>query len=430
MNEKLELSQVLAGYTPEEIAKAGVESMGLHGIRVIKDLWHDYAAIPERNDTKTGPAMHTSGSGAEKGVADYSNPAPQIGITEQYDKFSQQNIEEFGKMSSAMKANTDAVLAGIGALTEAVKALSVKSEEKKEEHKEEEKKEEMKSASAPKIAALWSELGDLESAVAKAENEIQDINGLNSAKEHIESAERYLDQVEQHELSEMVGMKAMVAIQSGWRSLAKATKLNSYDLKGYGNQVDAQVPGDETKDASMDDLKSAEAKAEFYAGRAGRIRKAKGLTPVVTAKKGEDCADGPKMEAKAEDKPEDKKEEHKPEEMKAELANLEKSFNERIKFLTDKIEQTTGTKAPTMTPIFMKSQGITSDSAAKTLNDRIQASIEAGELTEEDGDTCRSITNMYQAVGKGHVSSAIVESRVNAAPLAVQSFFNSMEAQN
>ena len=425
MNEKQNLTEVLANYTPEEIAKAGVESMGLHGIRVIKDLWHDYAAIPERNDTKTGPAMHSSGSGAEKAVENYSNPAPQIGITEQYDKFTQQNIEEFGKMHSAMKAQGDALLAAVNTLTEKVASLG-KAEEKKEEHKEEEKKEEMKSASAPKIASLWAELGDLESAVAKAENEIQDINGLNSAKEHIESAERYLDQVEQHELSEMVGMKAMVAIQSGWRSLAKATKLNAYDLKGYGNQVDAQTPGDETKDASSDDLKSAEAKADFYAARVNRMRKANGLAekksevaPAVTAT----------PEVKAEEKPEEKKEE-KPEEMKAELNDFVKSTNERIKFLTDRIEAVTGNKAPTMTPIFMKSQGITSDSLAKTLNDRISASIEAGELTEEEGDTARSITNMYQAVGKGHVSATIVANRVNAAPLAVQSFFNSMEVQN
>lgn len=425
MNEKLELAQILAQHTPEEIAKAGVESMGLHGIRVIKDLWHDYHAIPERNDTKTGPAMHSSGQGAEVGVANYSNPAPQIGIVEEYDKFTKQNIEEFGKMHSAMKAQSDALLAAVNTLAEKVASLS-KAEEKKEEPKMEEKKEADCKSATPKVAALWAELGDLEEAVAKAENEIQDINGLNTAKEHIEAAERYLDQVEQHELSEMVGMKAMVAIQSGWRSLAKATKLNAYDLKGYGNQVDAQVPGDETKDASMDDLKSAEAKSAFYASRVERMRKAKGIKSEVAPA----TVTPATPEVKAEDKPEEKKEEHKPEEMKAELNDFVKSTNERIKFLTDQIEKVTGSKTPTMTPIFMKSQGITSDSAAKTLNERIQASIDAGELTEEDGDTCRSITNMYQAVGKGHVSAAIVASRVNAAPLAVQSFFNSMEAQN
>jgi len=139
--EKNNLVEMLANSTPEELAKAVQEAMGLGGIRVIKDLWFDHGtdmhSNPERNDTKTGPAMHSSGAGADKAIASYSNPAPQVGLVEQYEEFTRKNIEGWGNLYTGMKAMSDKLETGLAALLDHFK--KAEEEEKKEEKKEEEK---------------------------------------------------------------------------------------------------------------------------------------------------------------------------------------------------------------------------------------------------------------------------------------------------
>jgi len=287
MDETQKALELLASIPTADLAKAVKDAKGLEGIRIIKDLWEDMHAIPERNDTKTGPAMHSSGSGADKAISEYSNPAPQVGLAMQYEKFTEQNIEGWGRMSAGMKSMNDTLTTGFGALTE---LLSKKAEDEKEEKKEEkeEKKEEKKSEDdmheghegheskhsaaeckghgkslTEKLASIWEQLGELEEAYAKADATAPEVESM------IEKAEDHLEVAEGNPaIGNQEAVKAMVSINTGWKSLSKATGLSSYDLHGYGNQEDAQVPGDSTKDQSKKDLKAAKAKAAYFASKA------------------------------------------------------------------------------------------------------------------------------------------------------------------
>src|SRR5579863_6179155 len=130
--EKNNLVEMLANSTPEELAKAVQDALGIGGIRIIKDLWSDHGTDmhtnPDRNDTKTGPAMHSAGAGADKAIASYSNPAPQVGLAEQYEEFTRKNIEGWGNLYTAMKG----METGLAAILDHFKKAE---EEKKKEEK-------------------------------------------------------------------------------------------------------------------------------------------------------------------------------------------------------------------------------------------------------------------------------------------------------
>ena len=449
MDQKQAL-ELLTSIPAADLAKAVKDAKGLEGIRIIKDLWEDYGAIPDRNDTKTGPAMHSSGSGADKAIAEYSNPAPQVGITEQYQKFTEQNIEGWGKMHSAFKSMNDTLTTGFGALTE---LLSKAEEEKKEEKKEEEKKEEHKAEGemheghegheskhpaaeckghgkslSEKLASIWEQLGELEEAYGKADTTDANVESMIvNAESHLEAAEATPASGNQE------AMKAIVSINTGWNSLAKATGLSRYDLHGYGNQEDAQVPGDSTSDQSKKDLKAAKAKAAYFTSKSDRMEKALGLKKADEEKKEEKKEEEHKMEEKKSDAPTPPVAEVKSEEIEALKAQVTKneefmkSVNERIAFLQKRQEEVTGNKAPTMLPIILKSGGIKTDDVASTLNDRVESAVESGELTDDGAGMARNLISRYQAAGKGHITTDMVNQQLRLAPLEVQNFFQSFE---
>lgn len=479
MDEK-QIQDLILNSSPEVVAKAVKDAMGLGGIRIIKDLWEDYNAMPDRSELKTGPAMHSSGSGAEKALDQYSNPAPQISITEQYDKFTAQNIENYKHLEGSMKAMAEKFEKALTDVTNMIKA---------KEEKKEEKEPEKKSASSAKLASYWEKLGELEEAFAKAEDESKDIAGLEAARELIEKAEKHLEEVEAHEKEEEKegsAMKALVAINLGWRTLAKATGLSSYGLQGYGNQKDEAVGGDENADAANKDFKAEgkafylalkakhekeekekkkamycakfdEGEAEKFAGafenftKAGleqaeavskgahmKLRKALkkyasklgkskliGTTPAEAAKSGDTPAtpavEGPSVALNAQV-------DAIKADFDAKTKELEKSFSDRVAILNSRMNEVTGGKAPGMVPVILKSGGIKSDNVAQSMNDKIDSAVEKGEMTDEHASVARGLVSRYQAVGKGAVSAHIVEQQLERAPVEVQSFFRKVEA--
>lgn len=475
MDEK-QIQELILNTSPEQLAKAVKDAKGLEGIRIIKDLWEDYHALPERSETKTGPAMHSSGSGVDKAIAEYSNPAPQIGITEQYDKFAKLNVEGFGHMTSTMKALGDDIKAGFGVLADLLKAKDEKKEDKKEEP-------EKKSATSEKLASYWNKLGELEEAYAKAEDESKDVAGLEAARELIEKAEKHLEEVEAHEKEEdkdHSAMKALTAINLGWRTLVKATGLNSYDLRGYGNQKDEAVTGDENADNANKDFKGegkafylalkakhkkdekAKKKAMYCAkfkdgeaekcasafehftkagleqgdaagkGTHMKLRKALkryakkakliGTTPAEAATKADAApAKTPEVTAQVD---------ALKAEFDAKTKELEKSFNERVGLLNQRMAEVTGGKAPAMVPVILKSGGIKSDNAAQAMNDKIEKAVENGEMTDEHAAMARGLVSRYQAAGKGSVSVNYVNQQLDRAPIEVQHFFEEVSKAN
>lgn len=440
--EKSQALEMILSMAPDELAKAVKDAKGLEGIRIIKDLWEDYHALPERNDTKTGPAMHSSGSGADKAVHEYSNPAPQVGLTEAYKEFTEKNIEGWGKMHEAFKSlSTD--------IKDAILAVAKKAEEEKAEEKKEEKKEEPEAKSEPEkdaepncksnVSSMWDQLGDLETAFSKAEehDEKKDVEGLEEARNHIEKAEKELEAVEAHEKKESANqqaMKAQVFINLGWKALAKATGLNSYDLKGYGNQEDSAVAGDSTSDQSKQDYKAAKAKAHYYSLKAKSLEKSLGIksdvAPVaapVAAVTAPAVTEAPVAAPSLEVSPETKAEIAS---LKAELEKnreFAKASAARVEELNKRIEGVTGRAMPPMTPVVFKSAGIKSAALATSLNEKVEAAVESGEMNEDHAGTARNLIDRYVAAGKGYISPDIVNQQVGHAAIEVQNFFARLE---
>ena len=453
--DKKQLIETILAVTPDELAKAMNEAMGLGGIRIIKDLWADgeFHKNPERDTTKTGPTMISSGSGADKAMAEYSNPAPQVGLVEQYDMFTRKNIEGWGEFHSAMKSTLGEFSKD---LKDALAILVAKAEEMKE--KKEEKKSpdpdpdpdpkkkspdpdpdpDPKHKSTVSVSSLWESLGEVEEALSKAEShdEKKDVEGLKEAREHIEKAEHALEAVESHEKKEMAhqeSMKAQVSINLAWASLMKATGLNRYDLHGYGNQSDSAEPGDSTSDRSKHDLKAAKSKAKYYDLKVKALEKSLGMKSEEKKeeKKSPDPDPDPDPKKKSPDPDPDPK-------MKAELTALQeelvrqqefiKASNIRISEMNARMEQVAGHALPPITPVILKG-GLGSAAATGILNDRIEAAVEAGMLSEETGTAgiARGLVDRYAASAKGFIALDIVNRQRMSAPPEVKGFFDQLE---
>ncbi len=96
-----------------------IPSDKMEDMKDVIDLWNDPNGEhknPGRGEIVTGPAERASGDGAPKMIAEYSSPAPQQGLTEQYAQF-QRMLDGWGK-SFTDKLNPvlsrhDAALKGI-----------------------------------------------------------------------------------------------------------------------------------------------------------------------------------------------------------------------------------------------------------------------------------------------------------------------------
>lgn len=103
--------------TPDDIAKAATimgddqlakaVSQQLRPGEEIASLWDEgeFHKAPTKEQIKTGPAQHASGSGAEKMIAEYSNPAPQDGTV----MTPMRVAEELGQMRGYMKSQGDMI---------------------------------------------------------------------------------------------------------------------------------------------------------------------------------------------------------------------------------------------------------------------------------------------------------------------------------
>jgi hypothetical protein len=446
-----QLLDALLATEPAELAKAINETMGLHGIRHIKDVWSDeqYHGVPTRDEIKTGPAHHASGAGVEHALSEYSNPAAMIpgSLAETYEKFTKTVVENFGTYQSTMKSEIEGLntsfTTALGAIADKLDQLiTAKAEDKKEMKKEEkeEKEDDMKKSS---IALLWKSLGDLEEALAKAEDGSGDLTRLADVRTFIENAEHALDETEKAELIEQSLPKAQVAVNLGWQALVKATGLSRYGLEGRGNQKDEAVAWSEDQEK---EILKAEAKARIAIDNLDRLRKALGLTKAE------------EKEEKKEEKKEMKEEYKKSEEtaataapvvpdqttdtsnvdaLKGELSELTKTnteiaasmkaINERVTFLNNRIEQVTGHTTPKMVPVMIKSKGISSNELFKSMNDKLFATFESGEMSEDEMLEAKSLLDKYRSANAGHISVQTVNQLCDKASVSVQRFIDSFE---
>lgn len=93
----------------EELMKAAHSAQALTTTELVQDRWtegHGHA-VPTREEIRTGPPQASSGGGAERFVREYSNPAPQDGLTQEAMRLQ----EMLGSMRAYMRSLGDQVSA-------------------------------------------------------------------------------------------------------------------------------------------------------------------------------------------------------------------------------------------------------------------------------------------------------------------------------
>jgi hypothetical protein len=439
---KEDLQALLAKLPKEELAKAVKDYYGFDGIRYITDLWHDQHKVLDAKETTAGPSMVQSGEGADKAMKDYSNPAPQIGITKEYEELMSNGVAVFEEVKMAAKAIVEAAKN----INEAAKSL--------------------KTDKAIAKSELWSKLSDIQKVIAKAESagiELVDAGLLNVARKLVEEAEKHIGIVESNELAdarELASLKAKGALSDAWDALFKARALDRYGLKGDGNQSDSAVKDSEgssieeknigkegemlnkAKSEKKDkkDKKSKKEKAAklIYKAMKAKVKLGEASSEDVAAAQsayfsakaerlGQAVVKAAEKEEKKEKEPmhEDAKEEKKEtmkESAKSEVSpEYVKAVADRVNLLESNIKN--NSHRPTVVPILFKAAGIKSDDMAQNLYTKIEDAIEAGALSEDEAVTARGLVGRYRSAGEGNIPATIVNKQLDQAPVAVQDLF-------
>lgn len=468
----------------DELAKAVKEIHGLSGTEHIHELWQDLHGIPKAGEeVVSGPAMISSGSGTEKAVKEYTNPAPQVGVTKEYSEFATVLADFKESFSSTAKSVVDSMKSFSDTISNSsAKIITAKAEGR-----------EVKAESA--LVKAWNDLAELETAIAKAdiEGEEKDIEGLDTAKDAVEDAEKHLDEVKDHEVEELAGMKsinrAYMSIQRGWTALSKATALARFGLTGEGNQKDEAVPDharqkvNETVEGMDGSTGVAEAKSQFRAVRKAHedgMEKKDPEAKAMYCAKVEDPAEHEKLgnamshfhhavtgrahpadeaahkavrdalhkyasamtpEHKAEvehhghlTREHDKKlEAEQKAEGAATSAGMEKLASDlqatRAELAAVKAEFNQNTRMPAVVPIVMKSGA----SSANTIDKMNQAIIDArtsGELNPDNAMIASRIVNHLQQAAAGHLSENLVKAEISSADPQVRTFLDSFSVAN
>ena len=127
MNSELDTASTFAKFA--QFFKS-VPNDKLQDMTDVLDQWSPADGLhgnPSRAEIVTGPAQAASGAGAVRMVTDYSDPAPQQGLTQQYAEF-QRMLNEFGKsltnqINPILARHDQALGALMGVFGEARKAL-------------------------------------------------------------------------------------------------------------------------------------------------------------------------------------------------------------------------------------------------------------------------------------------------------------------
>jgi hypothetical protein len=95
--------------TDLEIGKAteGMTSQSLDAGQIVQDRWHQGQGhtVPGAEKIKIGPVQEASGGGAEKMVAEYSHPAPQVHLQMEAERLA----AEMGSMRGYMRSHAEAI---------------------------------------------------------------------------------------------------------------------------------------------------------------------------------------------------------------------------------------------------------------------------------------------------------------------------------
>lgn len=447
----IDLTDVLKNADPAEIAVAIKSAYGMHGIRTISDMWDNAALdlhkLPSSHEIPSGPAMTSSGAGAESAVSSYSNPAAQMGLMEKYREFEglisgfQDKLSNVGKSHDAVKANVEKLEEAVGNIL-AVQKRKMEEDEvvkakKDKEHSE--KMEKLKMKARKKMVKSHLSLAELTAAVQKAaEFEAVDPALIAKAKKYMIKASTSSDAFIESDAKGIIekaikaSIKTQKSLKKAWAALIKAERpaLAAHGLHGYGNQKDEAEPDSGHEKVEGEAAKSF-LKGSIKEVALGGLRllseiKANGGTLPGTVKADEVPAaikaEEKKEEEKKEEKHEEKKEEHEPEK-KAEAPKedpFKKAVVERLAALENKAASTPN--KPNIIPVILKS-GIQSDGLMKVWVERLMEASKEHTMSDEGIAKARNLLDRFRAAAKGRLEISNVQLQLEKSDDEVRNFF-------
>lgn len=359
--------------TDEALTKA---AQNLTESEMVSDRWQAGQVHQGANkeQIKTGPQAQSSGDGAERMVAHYSDTQAQHGTTLTAESLSR----ILGPINSSMKSLIDVVTVQqkqITAMSEYLKA-----EAEKEEDEDSDSMEESEEKAKAKIKKAKRLISKAEDADDKAET-----------KSYLKKAGV--------ELGFALYSALEVAGVTGDNTLAKSIREIA---KEAGIKVVAKAE-DEEKDEEKKDDDAEKAKTDADAA-------AKALADAAAA-----ATAAPDAAAKA----------------IADLPNKMKTIDEALLGLTVLSTTVKGmmdvisgkAKVSDLVPDFSKAapeQGVTVE--------HIEKAVEAGALSDSEGDIALDVLSKFGAVNAGTLPAEIAKSRLDRAPTAVKALFADKKA--
>lgn len=348
----------------------------------VKDLWTDMTmnATPERGEIKTGPAEHASGSGAEKMIREYSEPAPQVALAEAYKKFDAL-LSDFTYMKSAL-----------GDVTGALSFIITKSVSKGRTSEQVAKALE---TARINLAVLKATKGDA-SAIAKAEKSItrltaeqellRSLDGL-SLKDAMTRIGALTAKAEEEEEEVNITVNEEEKEKAEKAGYAKAAQ----DLTAF---VDALAKGDEAAQTKALESAPETVKACLTALKTG-----------FTVKKANDThgADGKFGEKGDATSPSDKEKEDKVKSLQAQIDEIAKSMGK---------QSANGDKIPNL-----------SGAGEASVRDRVVKAITDGEFSNGADITAQSLLQQYDMVQSGKLGKEVFDRNLSLAPPSVKAVF-------
>lgn len=422
--------KALAVYEENQLGKSMAEhSQTDEHTERVTDLWNqgEFHRNPSREQIKVGPAEAASGGGAERMVKDYSHPAPQMGVTEQNDRFA----AELGAMRGYMKSMADGhnglakdftkfcsdVHGVIGTLAEQNKRLVTVTGgllAKAEESEEKEEDKEKAKACATDASLSFGKAQKL-FAKAKKAREAAKADGIAEG------------------ISKSLKDQARLLRQAGLRQLAKA-QTQATAGQGYASETMKAITAlVEAKPALKADMDAIEHKEEKEEEKAKKMKKAM-KKALKAAKKAAAGGEGDAVKSDAKGNQADKQDPATGnqddaaakaiEALTTKMASVDDALSGVAMLKTDiagliDIVRGKPTNAKIEPLVTVKADVNT----VNTIATKIETMIDNEELDQMQEHRARDILSKMEGVQAGHISESIFRSAVETAPQVVRSIF-------
>jgi tetratricopeptide (TPR) repeat protein len=369
------------------------DSDKIEGIKVIEDIFNEQNgehSIPSRSEIVTGPPEASSGGGAVRMVARYSDPAAQAGMTAMYDRFDG-IMREFQKSVDARLAKNERAVVALATFMQSLQKAQ-------------------QAEVAAKAAAQAAEetfLGKAEVKIAKAAKALR--------KSEMEEDEKDREERKSDLTSVLDTLKSAIKL------LAKADEDNADEEKVEKALKLAKSLRDQVSKA-IEAITKAEDEERKAAEKAEAAKKAE----AEAAAKAEAEA-AAKAQAEAAAKSETSQEEEKKDDTaKAEAAKAEQvekalvGLGLEVTTVKGMIETLMNTSRTGVTPppAFVKSE-----TNVSTLQERLDEVLDSGSLNEGESIMARTLVQRQALAAAGRIPAEQVTRDIAAAPLAVRQIF-------